>query len=120
MATLIPPKELSRAEKALWRQIVGAHPHLVEGDVPLLVVYVQLLRQWQIATRRLAEGGVLATSARTGLEYLSPAAQAVATLSHRTIRLARELRLSAATRPKGTSTSTAPAKSSAVPKFRVI
>ena len=119
MATLTPPKELSRAEKMLWRQIVGAHPHLVEGDVPLLTIYVRLLHQWQVATRRLAEGGVLATSDRTGREFLSPAAQAVATLSHRTIRLARELRLSAATRPKA-SAPAAPAKSSAVPRFRVI
>lgn len=119
MAALTPPKELSRPERALWRQITGTHPHLAEADVPLLTVYVRLLYQWQRATDQVADSGMLATSERTGREYLSPAAQAVATLSHRVMRLARELRLSSATRPKA-SAPAAPAKSSAVPRFRVI
>jgi P27 family predicted phage terminase small subunit len=124
MATLTPPKELSRAEKMLWRQITGTHPHLSEADIPLLTVYVRLLHQWQVATRRLAEDGVLAVSERTGREYLSPAAQGVAVLSHRTVRLARELGLTVPTRPKGSAPAAAgrdeAGKPSAVPKLRAI
>ncbi len=119
MATLKPPRGLSRPAKSLWQQIVADNPHLTSADTPLLTIYVKLHAEWAAAVDQVAETGTLATSEK-GRQYMSPSMQVVSALSHRVIRLARELGLTVPTRPKGASAPAAPAKGSTAPRFRVI
>lgn len=102
MATIKTPRGLSRPAKALWRQLVADHPHLTEADVPMLTIYVKLFTEWESAVDQVAETGAIATS-KDGGKYMSPDMQVVSALSHRVIRLARELGVVHSTRPARSS-----------------
>ena len=119
MATLKPPRGLSRPAKTLFQQVVADHPHLTSADTPLLTIYVKLYTELATAVDLVAETGSLATSEK-GRQYMSPPMQVVSALSHRVVRLARELGLTVPTRPKGASVPAAATKGSAAPRFRVI
>ncbi len=101
MAALKTPRGLNKPAKALWYQLVSDHPHLSEADAPLLAIYCKLFVEWEAAVDQVAETGALATS-KDGGQYMSPGMQVVSALSHRVIRLARELGVVYSTRPAST------------------
>ena len=98
MATLRPPRGLSRPERQLWLRTAKDNPHLKPSDATLLTTFCRLSVALDHSLDRVAKAGTLAVS-KTGGEYLSPAAQVAFALSNRVVRLAAQLKVTPATRP---------------------
>jgi len=92
-------KGLSRRAQSLWREVVKSNPHLTEADSITLGLYCELMTQLNTAIAEAAKVGATSVS-ENGNPYLNANGQLVAMLTDKTTRLARELRITAATRPR--------------------
>lgn len=99
MASLVCPRGLEKRSRELWKQIVKDHPHLSTADAPFLTVYVKLFAQYEAAVDKVTSTGALVVSSGGNLK-LAPAMAVIESLTNRLIRMARELGLTVASRPK--------------------
>jgi phage terminase small subunit len=97
--TLRRPPDLSDPARKVWDRVIATHDHLGPADQHLLGQYCELAAQLDQVIELSKASGPLAISEKDR-EYLSPAYQALAMLQPKVWKMARDLRIVTATRPK--------------------